>query len=529
MIKETSSKRYIIPFYLMIFMAIGILIGNSFSSTSKYDLKEGNSYTKVKDIIDILDTRYVDNVDASRLFDQTISDMLHKLDPHSNYISAKDIKIANEQIQGEFGGVGVRFTLLRDTICITNVIEKSPSDKVGLKAGDKILKINGKKVAGVKISNEKVMHFLKGKQGTSVKVVLLRVNNLISKLITRDLIAISSISSSYMITPSIGFIKIDQFSITTANEFKAQVAVLKLKGMQKLILDLRNNGGGVLQSAVEIVDEFLEQGKVIVKTKGTHSKEQIYRASKNGMLHNLPLVVLVNSNSASASEIVAGALQDNDRALIIGRRTYGKGLVQEDILLKDGSDIRLTIARYYTPTGRCIQRPYSANYDAYLNDEENRLEHGEQFHVDSTLLVDSLKFKTPKGKIVYGGGGILPDLFIPIDTIGASWYYSELRFSSAFQNFAFDYLDGKRMIYKDLDVFSNSFEISKVVLNQFFEYAERNFHIKKTPLGNPRSKELISVTLKAEIARQLWEEDGFYRILNNYDNEVKKAVSFLKR
>ena len=247
MIKETSSKRYITPFYLMIFMAIGILIGNSFSSTSKYDFKGGNSYTKVKDIIDILDTRYVDNVDASRLFDQTISDMLHKLDPHSNYISAKDIIIANEQIQGEFGGVGVRFTLLRDTICITNVIEKSPSDKVGLKAGDKIIKINGKKVAGVKISNEKVMRFLKGKQGTSVKVVLLRVNNLISKLITRDLIAISSISSSYMITPTIGFIKIDQFSITTANEFKAQVAVLKLKGMQKLILDLRNNGGGVLQ------------------------------------------------------------------------------------------------------------------------------------------------------------------------------------------------------------------------------------------------------------------------------------------
>jgi carboxyl-terminal processing protease len=526
MSEKKPLSKYWIPFALCVFMAVGIWIGHSLSSGNRASfLSMGEQrYSKVKDIIDILNTKYVDSVNGDKLFEETISDMLHKLDPHSNYITPAQMKLANEQIQGNFGGIGVRFTILRDTICVTNVIPNSPSARIGVQAGDKFLLIENIKVAGTHITNDKVMQYLKGKENTSVDVVLLRGKKKVTKRIVRGTIPIQSILASFMVNETTGFVKIDQFSITTSEEFRRATKTLQSAGMKHLVLDLRNNGGGVLQSAVEICDEFLEAGKVIVKTKGAHQKEKVYTATRNGILEKTKVVVLINSNSASASEIVAGALQDNDRATIVGRRSFGKGLVQEDILLKDGSDVRLTIARYYTPTGRCIQKPYSDDYEAYMNDQMNRMELGENFKIDSTLLVDSLKFKTPKGKIVYGGGGIFPDVFIPLDTLGGSWYFTDLQYSAAFQNFAFDFVSDKRTKWKNLEDFKRNFSCTEQVLNQFTNYALKNNKVKVDPKGLSRSKKLIQGTLKAEIARQIWTENGYYSIINELDIEVQKAI-----
>jgi carboxyl-terminal processing protease len=526
-------KKYLVPLIFSFVLTLGIFIGNSFhngQNSNGFDLSSGEVRSqKLKDVVDLLNTKYVDKVNSTKLFNEAIADLLHKLDPHSNYISAEDMKLANEQIQGEFGGVGIRFSLIRDTICVTNVIASSPSEMAGVLAGDRIIQIEGKSVAKKKITNDQVMKYLKGPQGTEVRLVVYRNTKKISKIITRGSIPLQSVISAYMIAPTTGFVKIDQFSITTADEFRLATKRLAAQGMKNLVLDLRNNGGGVLQTAVEITDEFLKKGAIIVKTKGYHTPEQIYRATSQGELEQTKVAVLINSNSASASEIVAGALQDNDRATIYGRRSYGKGLVQEDIVLKDGSDIRLTIARYYTPTGRCIQKAYNGNYEDYLNEEIKRIENGEQFHPDTTLFVDSLKFKTPKGKVVYGGGGIFPDIFIPADTLGSSWYFADLRYSSSFQQFAFDFVQNKRSFWKSLNHFESTFNVDESLLNQFVSYAQKNFKIQSSKVGLTQSKRLIALSLKAEIARQIWTEDGFYRIINREDKEVKEALKlFLK-
>ena len=522
MSKDKKSNVFLLPIGLCCFMAIGIWIGHSLSGKQE-------SSSKVNDIIDVINKNYVDKVDGEKLFEETISEMLNKLDPHSNYISPKDMKALTEQIQGEFGGIGVRFTLLRDTICVTNVISGSPSEEAGILAGDKIININKKPVASKKITNEKIMSLLKGLSNTSVNVTLWRNGKKLDKTLIRGIIPIASIPCAIMVTKEIGYVKIDQFSVTTAQEFKMQSQKLLNLGMKSMVLDLRNNGGGVLQTAVEIVDEFLKAGATIVSTKGANVQKEVFKASIVGKLERIPLVVLINENSASASEIVAGALQDNDRALILGRRSYGKGLVQKDISLQDKSNVRLTIARYYTPTGRCIQKPYSDDYEKYINEEAVRFEHGEQFKLDSSLLVDSLKFKTPKGKVVYGGGGIFPDIFLPLDTMGNSWYFTELRYSSAFQSFAFDFVSNKRTLWKNPTEFNNSFVINDKITQEFLNYAMKNAHIPIDPIGYAKSKRLIQITLKAEIARQLWTEEGYYTVINQLDKEMQFAIKTLQK
>ncbi len=522
MSNDKKSKIYLLPIGLCCFMAIGIWIGHSLSGKQK-------SSSKVNDIIEVINKNYVDKVDGEKLFEETISEMLHKLDPHSNYISPKDMKALTEQIQGEFGGIGVRFTLLRDTICVTNVIPGSPSQEAGVLAGDKIIAINKKSVASKKITNDKVMTLLKGLSNTSVEVTLWRNERKLNKTLVRGTIPIASIPCAIMTTKNIGYVKIDQFSVTTAQEFKDQTQKLLDLGMKSMILDLRNNGGGVLQTAVEIVDEFLKDGETIVSTKGANVKKEVFKASIIGKLERIPLVVLINENSASASEIVAGALQDNDRALILGRRSYGKGLVQKDISLQDKSNVRLTIARYYTPTGRCIQKPYTDDYEKYINEESVRFEHGEQFRLDSSLLVDSLKFKTPKGKIVYGGGGIFPDVFLPLDTMGGSWYFTELRYSNVFQSFAFDYVSNKRSTWKNPSQFQKTFVIDEKLTQEFLKYAYKNVHIPIDPAGIAKSKRFIQTTLKAEIARQIWTEEGYYTVINELDKEMQSAIKILEK
>jgi carboxyl-terminal processing protease len=528
---KNKSKTYLIPLSLAICLAIGLWMGHYLTPNARgfQFNSDDEKYSKVKDIIDVLNSKYVDKVNGDKLFEQSISDMLHKLDPHSNYISALDLKSLNENIEGKFAGIGVRFSIIRDTICVTNTILSSPANKVGVESGDKIIKINNKEVSKMKITNEKVMKLLKGPENTSVEVTILRGRKTLRKKIIRGVIPIESIVCASMLNEDVGYIKLEQFSLASSYEFTKAANSLKNKGMKKLIFDLRNNGGGVLQAATEIVDEFLTNELPIVKTVGTHSKEIIYRATSKGILEDTKVIILINSNSASASEIVAGALQDNDRAIIMGRRSFGKGLVQEDILLKDGSNLRLTIARYYTPTGRCIQKPYTESYDTYLQDQFERYENGELYKVDSTLLVDSLKFKTPKGKIVYGGGGILPDVFIPVDTTGLSWYYSDLRYTPVFQNFAFDFLVGKRNNWISIKSFNATFNVSEKLINDFVLYAEDHFGIPLNEKGLKSSKEVIQYTIKAEIARQLWMEQGYYTISAKYDKEILKALEYFKK
>lgn len=527
---ETKRNlNYLIPVLMAVVAAGGILLGMTLTPgrSTKYAQGETN-YQKIQDIIQVLDQRYVDSVDAEELFEKTIGNMLHNLDPHSNYIPARDLKAINEQIDGQFGGVGIRFFVIRDTLCITNVLPNSPSERSGLKAGDKIIEINGKKVASKKVPNDKVMSLLKGKENTSVNLKIVRNGKVLNKKVIRGSIPIASVDAAYMIDKNTGFIHINSFSKTTADEFRSAANRLLLSGMTKLILDVRNNGGGVLTGATEIADEFLPAGLKIVETRGEHFQEYTYRSTNRGALKKTKLVVLINEGSASASEILAGAIQDNDRGTIVGRRSFGKGLVQEDVKLKDGSNLRLTIARYYTPTGRCIQKEYTGDMDEYYGEYEDRYSNGEMYEIDSSYFVDSLKFRTPKGKVVYGGGGIMPDVFVPVDSSGFTYYVSELRFSNAFTTFAFDYVQNKRSKWKSPLEFNRSFVVTNAILDEFAKFAQSEYKITKNPASLMYSKSVIMRFIKSSIAQQLWVEDGFYRVINEGDKEVQAALKALK-
>jgi carboxyl-terminal processing protease len=520
-----ESQRFILPILFAITLIFGLVLGSKLSGN---DYKNDEQVQKITDILKLLDERYVDKFDKDKIFEQTISEMLHKLDPHSNYISTKEMRAVTESIDGKFGGVGIRFQLIRDTVCVTNIIDKSPSQLVGIMAGDKIIKINKKKFTGKQITNDKVLSNLKGQAGTSVEVSILRNKQELSFTILRDEIPLKTVFGVYMIDKETGFIGIDQFSIPTAEEFRVAAQKLKAQGMKKLILDLRNNGGGVLQSSTEIADEFLPAGTIIVKTKGRKEQEQVYYSTSGGMLESIKAVVLVNANSASASEILAGALQDNDRAIIIGRRTFGKGLVQEDRPLRDGSNLRITIARYYTPSGRCIQKPYNGNYEDYLKDE-SRILKGELYQLDTSLYVDSLKFKTRGGRTVYGGGGITPDVFVGYDSTGSTIYLTQLLISGAFQSFSFDFVANKRSSWTSAKDYFTRFQVSDANLQSFVAYASKWYGVPLNTNELKRSKAFIVNNLKAEIARQLYAEEGYYRVTNALDNELKAASEQLNK
>ncbi len=512
------------------FLAIGILLGKKLAPTEREIVYTNGEirYQKIQEIIHVLDEKYVDTINGDRLFEETISDMLHKLDPHSNYIPAKDLKAMNESLEGKFSGVGIRFFIIRDTVCVTNVLNYSPAMQAGLEAGDKIIQVDTSIVASVGITNDAIMGMLKGIAGTDVKLKIWRNGDFKEVTITRGSIPVESVSASFMIDNSIGYVKIDHFSVATSEEFRHATTILKNQGLKKLIIDLRGNGGGVLTGATEIADEFLKAGIPIVETRGEHSKDFVYRATSRGDLEDVELAIIINTNSASASEILAGAIQDNDRGIIVGRRSFGKGLVQEDLMLRDGSNLRLTIARYYTPTGRCIQKPYNDNIEDYYKDQMNRYESGEMYKVDSTLLVDSLKYTTPGGKTVYGGGGIMPDIFVPMDTLGTSWYFTHLRYSSVFTTFAFDFVTDKRMKWSSVKAFIREFEVTDEILNQFVEFAETEAKVERNDEDLKTSKELIKQTIKGEIARQLWVEQGYYQVRVKNDADVKAAIKALK-
>ena len=525
--KKSNSNTYF-PLLLGLFTALAYLIGifNSDFSTKKTAVDTN----KISHLINVIENNYVDSVNKTELIENSISGMLSNLDPHSVYISKNDVLQANEGLQGHFGGVGIRFIILRDTLMIANAIKGGPSQKAGLKSGNRIIKVDGENIAGIGITNEDVFKLLKGEYGSNVDLSIYNPKEKIEKLIpiVRGLIPLPSIDASFILEKNIGYIKITSFSDKTSKEFHESLINLKELGMQKLILDLRSNTGGYLHGAISVADEFLFNDALIVYTEGLHQKRENHFATNNGVFQNGKLVVLVNSGSASASEIVSGAIQDNDRGTIIGRRTFGKGLVQQPIKLSDDSELRLTISRYYTPTGRCIQKPYGIGED-YNNELNERYESGEMYVLDSSSFINKEKFTTPKGKIVYGGGGIFPDIFVPLDSTEYSLYYSSLYYSTSFRNYCFDYYynNSQTFNYKTIESYNNSHIISDEIFLGFLNYSQKNNAIEKPNLIVDITVQRIKTQLKNEFATYLFDQESRYYLSYKKDDDIEKAIKWL--
>lgn len=509
------------PIYLGIAIAIGILIGSffNFKNSPNSIFKSNSEEAKIKRLIDYIQYDYVDDVDTERLLDGAIDQIVKKLDPHSVYFNKEDYASDNEQMQGNFHGIGVQFRINKDSVVVTKVLDGGPSKKAGIKAGDRILMANKDSISGVEISNEGVMGLLKGASDTEVKLVIYRKSEdkIIEFDITRGEVPITSVSTYYMLNNDIGFVKIDRFAITTYKEFKIALDYLLDNGMKKMVLDLRDNPGGYMHIANLIADEFLADEKLIVFTKNKKGEIDKDFATEKGDFENGEVYILINENSASASEIIAGALQDNDKGIIVGRRSFGKGLVQETMGLGDGSAIRLTTARYYTPTGRSIQKPYDLNHgDEYYQKFNDRYESGELVSADSIKVNDSLKKITDKGKVVYGGGGIIPDVFVAIDTT----QFIETKYANArvLDQFAFDYLDNNRNALENtsLNDFISSFDKDDELLNAYL----KKIDIKMLISDNKQS--ILKRYIKANIARQLFDDIGFTKVLQGEDKMIDK-------
>jgi carboxyl-terminal processing protease len=528
---SNSKKSIYLPVLLAIAVAAGILIGRMLPADTdlQYHSSIKSRNDKISNILNIIETNYVDSVNRNELVESAIPAILKKLDPHSIYIPAKDLARANEPLQGNFEGIGISFNMLTDTILVISTIPGGPSEKLGLLPGDKIIYVNDSLVAGKNISDEKVMGMLKGPKGTVVRIKILRSGHkeLLPFDITRDKIPIYSVDVDYMVNEHTGYIRINSFAVTTYEEFMNGMMELTGKGMKKLILDLRGNSGGVMEAAIRIANEFLSEDQLIVYTLGRSQPRNEPRATGKGIFQDGDLVILIDEWSASASEILAGAIQDNDRGTIIGRRSFGKGLVQEPVSFADGSGMRLTIARYYTPTGRSIQKPYKDGFEKYYDDLNERYIHGEFEESDSIQFSDSLKFTTPGGRIVYGGGGIMPDKFVAVDTTMVSPYLAKVR--ALIYRFALKYTETNR---EQLKKYTESDEMEKyldrqALLDQFVAFAESN-NVKKDPAGLKTSGKIIHTQLKAYIARNILDNNGFYPIWEEIDTTLKYAIDYLQ-
>lgn len=532
-----KKQTTLMPLYFALVLSLGI-VGGYFLNNRSSNLDAANKSdqaangNKLSSLINYIEKNYVDTIDPKDLEEKAIASLLKNLDPHSDYIPAKDFEIMNEPLEGNFDGIGVEFNIIKDTVRVINPIIGGPSEKLGIKAGDKLIKVNGEKLTGDKITTKIVFDKLRGKSGSTVTVSVLRsgLKKPIDYKITRDKIPLYSLDIAYIVKPGIGFIKISKFASTTYDEYIKAFNDLSKQGMKKLILDLRGNGGGFLKTAVEIADEFLINGLQIVYTVGKAHPKKSYDATSRGGFEKNDMVVLIDEGSASASEIVAGALQDNDRATIIGRRSFGKGLVQDQIDLPDGSGIRLTIARYYTPTGRCIQKPYSSSHEAYFSEEYDRFENGELYNSDSIKLDKTKQYRTPGGKIVYGGGGIVPDVFIPVDTAKYSHFVNRLYYNGLINSFAFEYSDKKRSSllneYKTANDFNTKFKVNESIKKEFIQYlqlANANTNVSDKQLTG------LDLILKSLIGRNLFDKDGYYPNLNVSDNCVLKAIEVLEK
>lgn len=511
-----------LPIYFSLAVVFGILIGASFIGSSKNMLsltKNSSQELKIKRLIHFIEKDYVDPVNTDSLLDGVITQMLGKLDPHSVYIPKEDLQEITENMEGNFVGIGVQFRMINDSITVMQTIKGGPSTKAGIKAGDRILMANKDTLYGKNIPTDEIPTYLKGKPNTKVTLQVYRKTNdsLFNILITRGKVNIKSVDVSYMINDSIGYIKLNRFARNTYTEFQSALAELKTQGITDLVLDLRGNGGGFIDIANSIVDEFLEDDKLIVFTKNNKNRIEESYATTKGDFEKGGLYVLIDENSASASEIVAGALQDNDKGTIVGRRSFGKGLVQEEIDLGDGSAVRLTTARYYTPTGRSIQKPYNLyGKNGDKRDLQERVSNGELIHKDSIKVVDSLKYITPKGKVVYGGGGIVPDVFVAIDTTA----YLPAFYVNSIYNFAFTYADANRKKLQNwnIDAFITNFDADLTILKAYLE------QIKNIAEPTDFLVENIKNYLKASIANEIFGDIGFYKAINQHDAMLLKVL-----
>lgn len=489
---------------------------------------------KFSQVLNWIDKYYVDSTNKAELTENAIIEMLKTLDPHSTYLTREEVKEMSEPLQGNFEGIGVSFNILDDTIFVINPIPNGPSARIGIMAGDRIVTIDGINVGGIGIKTNDVFKQLRGKKGTKVSVSILRrsENDLLDFTITRDKIPIYSLDASYMISKDIGYIKLNRFSFTTLNEFSTALNGLKGEGMKDLILDLSGNGGGYMDVAIKLADQFLDESKLIVYTEGHSHPKRKYYSSARGDFKEGRVVVIIDQGSASASEIVAGALQDWDRAVIVGRRSFGKGLVQNPMLLIDSSMVRLTIARYYTPTGRLIQKSYEDGYEEYSKDLINRYNAGELSSADSVTFPESLRYQTlTSHRPVYGGGGIMPDFFVPLDTSFQSDYHNKLLFQGVLNFFALNYVDDNRnglfAEYPDIEAYMYNFQVDDDMLINLTRYAaEENIPLNEEEFEI--SRERLRLVVKAFIARDLWSTSEFYEVLNSSSPSVLKAREVLE-
>jgi len=525
------QKKYL-PFILGVAIAAGIFIGGKldFSDTSDRLFTTNSKKDKINRLIDYIDYEYVDEVNTDSIVDVTVNGILDNLDPHSVYIPKEDLQSVTENMKGDFVGIGVSFYTYRDTITVIRAIEGGPSYKAGIKGGDRIIMANGDSLSGKNLSNDDIINKLKGPINTKVNLIIHRKGEPkpLDFTIKRDNIPIKSVDAAYMLTEKLGYIKINRFAESTYKEFKKGLTKIIKAGATELALDLRNNPGGFLGIAEQIVDEFLEDDKLILYTKNKRGNVDRSFATKRGDFENGIIYVLINENSASASEIVAGALQDNDKGTIIGRRSYGKGLVQREMDLGDGSAVRLTVSRYYTPTGRSIQRPYKNGNKDYYDDYFDRLNSGELIDPKKIKIADSLKFTTPKGKIVYGGGGIIPDVFVPLDNSMQNETLTFLNRRGFIDYFVFEELEKDRKIYDSISrqEFINDFEVSDALVFEFQNYLNKRTESSITFVAYHNE---VKQYIKATLADQLFGNGAFEEIFNQSDIMIDEVIKLSER
>ena len=510
-------------------MVLGIFIGSRFASKSTIDLDR-----KINNILGIVADEYVESVNMDSLVELAIPDIIAQLDPHSVYISAKDYEQANEELNGNFCGIGISFQVMEDTINVIEVIPGGPSEKVGIANGDKIISVDGKNFTGEKINPNLVKEQLRGPKNSVVKLGVKRATSAktLYFTVTRGDIPIKSVDAAYMIDKNTGYVKVNQFGRNTYDEFVAALSVLKNEGAKRYIVDLRGNGGGYMEIAVAMANEFLPKDNLIVSTKGRYKKNDtsVY-SDGNGSYQDAEIVVLINEFSASASEIFAGAMQDNDRGLVIGARSFGKGLVQREFKLSDNSAIRLTIARYYTPTGRCIQKDYKLGQAAYERELINRFNNGELDYRDSIKVDKSKMYKTPHGRIVYGGGGIIPDIFVPRDTVGFTSYYYAVVNAGLIQNYVLKYVTAHKAKFKNVKDYKDVIRLlddNTQLLNDFVNFAAKHDVPARWYYIN-QSRDLLLNDLKAFVARDLLRQKAFYPIYNRNDKTIEAALKALNK
>ncbi|MFT5247426.1 MAG: carboxyl-terminal processing protease [Litorivivens sp.] len=531
--EKTSRRRASVfqPVMFALVLVVGVFIGSTMSKGDVFifeDNRSGNA-NKLVSVIDYIDDYYVDEVKKEDIIENAIATVLEDLDPHSYYISSEEYKSVHERMEGNFEGIGVEFMIRNDSLMVVSALEGGPSLRSGIKPGDRIVKVDGKEISGPELNNEKVMTLLKGVSGSEVELGIDRAKEELNFTIKREAIPIYSVVAGFTVAEDVGYVKIVRFARRTHEEFVEAVDKLREEGAKKIIMDLRSNGGGYLEPATRMVEEFLERGELIVYTQGRSAGEDRIVSTHNGKYRDLDIVVLMDQGSASASEVVAGALQDHDRSIIIGRRSFGKGLVQNEKPLSDDSAIRLTVARYYTPTGRCIQKPYGDGIE-YGDDYTRRYESGELMHRDSIHVADSLKYTTEGGRTVYGGGGIVPDIFVPLDTIGSSAYLSQILYSGLVREFAFSYSDEYREMlegFGDYKTFDKDFDISLEMLEELTSLAaDQDIPMDRKQFNH--SADVLSIRLKAQIAKNIFEDEAYYYVALADDPEFIKALEVIR-